>query len=361
MRTGVPCFIGLARSAVRHDDPEPTAVTNWPEFRRSFLVDEDRSHVAHALRGFFANGGRSCYVAPMMRADSVGLTDCLERMATRESIDLVCAPDLALMREPLEELQRLIVTHCDRKNRRFAILDAGSRSILDRWDALRPQVDGRNAALYFPWIRVRAFAGGAERLVPPCGHLAGVYARTDDGVGVHKAPANEPLRGALALAEAMAEREMGALNRRRVNCLRSSPGQGVMVWGARTLGGDLESGWVNSRRVFLAAVRWVEARMATAAFEPNAAGLWARIEAELTEYLLAQFRMGALRGATPEEAFYVRCDSELNPHDASERGEVAVEIGIAPAVPCEFVIVRLVVGERGVSVTAHEYPFHERA
>jgi phage tail sheath protein FI len=146
------------------------------------------------------------------------------------------------------------------------------------------------------------------------------------------------------------------LNPKRINCLRSFPGRGIRVWGARTLSGQNEWTYVNVRRLFLTAVRWIEWNMWDVVFEPSDSSLWARIERELTTYFLEQYRAGAFKGASPQEAFYVKCDAETNPAELRDRGQVVTEIGLAPTIPYEFVVVRLIHGPRGVIISGSTGP-----
>ena len=148
----------------------------------------------------------------------------------------------------------------------------------------------------------------------------------------------------------LTDADQNYLNPKRVNCLRSFPGRGIRVWGARTLSGQDLWTYVNVRRLFLTAVRWIEWNMGAVVFEPNTPQLWARIERELGAYFRAQFRAGAFKGRTPEEAFYVKCDADTNPPELRDSGQVVTEIGLAPNLPFEFVVIRLIHGERGVSI-----------
>jgi phage tail sheath protein FI len=181
--------------------------------------------------------------------------------------------------------------------------------------------------------------------------VAGIYSRTDREVGVHKAPANAVVEGVLDLRVGLDDAQVGELYDRRVNCLRSVPGRGIRVWGARTLSDD--PGWrsVNVRRVFLTLGRWLERFMADAVHEPNDVRLWVRIMRDLTAYLDGLYRRGALKGRTPEEAYFVKCDGETNPPDVVDAGMVVTQIGMAPAAPAEFIVVRVVHGTGGVALT----------
>ena len=204
--------------------------------------------------------------------------------------------------------------------------------------------------MYYPWVKVQDF-DGAPKLVPPCGHIAGVYSRTDRRLGVYKAPANEVLEGVTDLEWTLTNQQQDYFNQKRVNCIRSFPGRGIRVWGARTLSGQAAWTYVNVRRLFLTAVRWIAWNMSDVVFEINNPSLWARIERELTGYFMDLFRAGALKGGTPQEAFYVKCNAETNPPELRERSEVVTEIGLSPTIPFEYVIIRLIHGARGVTIS----------
>lgn len=356
--TGVPAFLGLSPSdwpaEDRREQHLPILLSLWSQFEDQVGKTQHGSFLPYSVRGFFENGGRLCYVVPMRDNSTGAMAEALEAIEELE-IDLVCAPDLASRRDETFEAQQLIVNHCEQMGDRFAVLDSrlGDRaeSVWEQWSA----IDGKNGALYYPWIRVRGIESGFE-LAPPCGHIAGVYARTDRSRGVHKAPANEVLEGVTDLECVLTNREQDEFNSRRVNCLRSFPGRGIRVWGARSLSGQSEWTYINVRRIFLTAVRWISWNMKDIAFEPNNPSLWGRIERELTAYFNAQYRAGAFKGATPQEAFYVKCDAETNPPELRESGRVATEIGLSPTIPSEFVVVRLIHGSRGVTISGPERP-----
>jgi len=179
-----------------------------------------------------------------------------------------------------------------------------------------------------------------------------VYARSDQRIGVHKAPANEVLEGVLDLEAGVTDADQGRLNPVGVNCLRAFPGRGIRIWGARTLSNDSAWTYVNVRRLFLTAGRWIERNMTGVVFEPHDQRLWARIVRELTAYFNDLFQRGALKGQTVQEAFYVKCNAETNPPEVRDAGMVVTEIGLAPTVPGEFVVVRIIHGASGVTITA---------
>jgi hypothetical protein len=350
-RTGVPAFLGLVSS----HQAQPAMLTLWEHFEQHVAKPTQDCYLAYAVRGFFENGGRICYVVPLNSTSPGSLAAGLERLDQLRTIDLVCFPDAVRDRSQTLELQQTLVEYCQDRNDRFAILDArrgdNLEAVWDQWS----NIDGYNGALYYPWITVPGLKEG-KITVPPCGHIAGVYARTDHARGVHKAPANEVLEGVLDLEVHLTNKDSGELNSHRVNALRSFPGRGIRVWGARTLAGDIHWVYVNVRRFLITAIRWIEWHMQDFAFEPANRELWARIERELRIYFLEQYRAGALRGDTPSEAFYVKCNEETNRQEDSRPNEVVVEIGLAQTNPYEFVVVRLIHGERGVRIVEPAIP-----
>jgi uncharacterized protein len=352
--TGVPAFLGLIHKpsdSIRHEPkPRPHMLSLWAHFREYIGTPSEDCWLAYAVRGFFENGGLRCYVVVVKDGSAQSLEDGLESILHRNTIDLVCAPDLVRNRATAFELQQLVVNHCDTAGDRFAILDSrlgdSKDDVWGQWSA----IDGKNGAIYYPWVRVHGLEGGTV-LVPPSGYVAGVYARTDQARGVHKAPANEVLQGVLGLERLLNNEDQAYLNPKRVNCLRSFPGRGIRVWGARTLSGDDAWTYVNVRRLFLTAVRWIGWNMDVAVFQPNDARLWAQIERQLNSYFLEVYRHGGLKGRTPQEAFYVKCNPQTNPREMQDLGQVVTEVGLAPAVPYEFVVIRLIHGAGGVSVS----------
>lgn len=357
--TGVPLFFGVMQkpsdSIRKESKPVPHMLSLWVHFGRYIGTPSHDCWLAYAVRGFFENGGRRCYVAVLKDSSAESLEEGLQSIAPKNTIDLVCAPDLVKHRATAFELQQLVVNHCETAGDRFAILDSrlgdSNDDVWEQWSA----IDGKNGAIYYPWVKVHGFGGGTV-LVPPSGYVAGVYSRTDGARGVHKAPANEVLQGVLGLERLLSNDDQAYLNPKRINCLRSFPGRGIRVWGARTLSGDDAWTYVNVRRLFLTAVRWIDWHLGAVVFEPNDARLWARIERELNNYFLEVYRQGALKGRTPQEAFYVKCNAQTNPADLRERGQVVTEVGLAPAIPYEFVVVRLIHGASGVSISGPVRP-----
>ncbi|MFH9070493.1 phage tail sheath subtilisin-like domain-containing protein [Streptomyces alboflavus] len=268
-----------------------------------------------------------------------------------DEISMVAVPDLmaAYQRgtidlEAVKAVQLGLIAHCELMGDRVAVIDPppglNARQIRV-WRQETAGYDSKYAALYYPWLKSFDPASGQSRMVPPSGHVAGIWARNDSERGVHKAPANEVVRGAVDLELQITRGEQDLLNPIGVNCIRAFPGRGIRVWGARTLSSDPEWRYLNIRRYFnyleesiLIGTQWV-------VFEPNDHALWARIRRNVSAFLVNEWRGGALFGQRPEEAFYVKCDEETNPPESVDLGRVICEIGIAPVKPAEFVIFRL--------------------
>jgi hypothetical protein len=272
-------------------------------------------------------------------------------LETIDEITMVAVPDLmsayqrgVIDAEGVKTVQLAMISHCEQMGDRMAILDTppdmGAQQVRT-WRQDEAGYDSKYAALYYPWIKVFDPAIGRAALVPPSGHVAGVWARSDADRGVHKAPANEVIRGAIDLQITLSKGEQDLLNPIGVNCVRSFPGRGIRIWGARTLSSDPAWRYLNVRRLFnfleesiLAGTQWV-------VFEPNDDRLWASIRRNVTAFLTEQWRRGALFGRTFEEAFYVKCDRDNNPQESIDIGQVICEIGVAPVRPAEFVVFQL--------------------
>ena len=201
--------------------------------------------------------------------------------------------------------------------------------------------DSSYAALYYPWIQVDDPILNRPIYVPPCGHVAGVWARSDNTRGVHKAPANEVVLGATGLAYNTTKGEQDTLNPNGINCIRAFPGRGIRVWGARTLSSNPSWRYINVRRLFNYVEKSIERGTQWVVFEPNDIWLWARVTRDVGAFLTTVWADGALFGANPSQAFYVKCDAELNPPESRDLGRLIVEIGMAPVKPAEFVIFRI--------------------
>ncbi|HEY3039052.1 MAG TPA: phage tail sheath C-terminal domain-containing protein [Pyrinomonadaceae bacterium] len=368
--TSTAAFIGVAPNADAYPH-EARGINNWSQFAKDFSAEGAASTpLSLAVNGFFQNGGSRCYVVNIgTKKELVGDGRQRKGIEVLEEVDevaIVAAPGFSDAAS-----YAVILEHCERLGDRVAILDApedvrdisqlkivatsgpakpkkgapaegaSAEPTAPTGGVRAPQSERGYAAYYFPWLVVRDPVSKQLANVPPSGHIAGIYARTDATRGVHKAPANEAVRGALDLTYNVTRQEQGELNPLGVNCIRQFATQGILVWGARTLASDPQWRYINVRRLFnrieesiANGTRWV-------VFEPNDRTLWKSIRRDITAFLMLQWREGALMGATPEEAFFVQCDEETNPPEVIDAGMVVTVIGIAPVKPAEFVIFRI--------------------
>jgi phage tail sheath protein FI len=373
--TSTAGFVGNAPDANARLN-EAVAVNSWSDFMRIFASGDrpTSTPLSRAVFGFFDNGGGRCFVVNVAPGAPIGGSGRGRTgLAALEAIDevaIVAAPgytDAASYED--------LLAHCERLGDRVAILDSvaeitdsepltrvatvGVPKPADGGDAdggkkpvakaptggepagLRPR-QSDYGTFYAPWIVVRDPLSGDVVSTPPSGHVAGVWARTDGTRGVHKAPANEPIRGVVDLAYRITRGEQETLNPAGVNCIRFFPAEGVRIWGARTLAAEAsEWRYLNVRRLFSMlkesigdGTRWI-------VFEPNDELLWRSIRRDINAFLTRVWRDGALMGRTPGEAFFVKCDAETNPPEVRDAGMVVAEIGVAPVKPAEFVVFRL--------------------
>ncbi|MFI8088183.1 phage tail sheath family protein [Streptomyces sp. NPDC086080] len=308
--------------------------------------------IPDALGAPSANGsGEPARIDPAEYVGDAAARTGFGGLETIDEITMVAVPDLmgAYQRgdidaEGVRTVQLAVVSHCEQMGDRVAVLDAPpgmSAQQVRTWRNDEAGYDSRYATLYYPWVRVFDPALGRNTTVPPSGHVAGVWARSDAERGVHKAPANEVIRGAVDLELRLSKGEQDLLNPIGVNCIRAFPGRGIRIWGARTLSSDPAWRYLNVRRLFnyleesiLLGTQWV-------VFEPNDDRLWSSIRRNVTAFLQEEWRRGALFGRTAAEAFYVKCDRDNNPQESIDQGRVVCEIGVAPVKPAEFVVFRL--------------------
>jgi uncharacterized protein len=335
---------------------KPQLITGWEQFKNNFGdfqskkdaglgdtpsggSDDDYKaylQLQHAVYGFFNNGGTRCWVIRVAKEDDLkNLAKFLKEFESIDEIAIVAAPGVT-DKDP----QNAISNHCEDMKDRVAILD-GKQT--DDFTVVSIQGGSTSdyAALYFPWIKV--FNPDDKKIIsqPPSGHLAGVYARVDAERGVYKAPANELIRGAVDLEHRLSPLDQKVLNPKGINVIRDFNGN-FNIWGARTLGGeDNPTPYISTRRYLNYLRKSIEQGTQFVVFEPNNSALWQRIIRTISDFLLRQWRNGALFGDTPKQAFYVKCDKDTNPPDVRELGQVVTEIGVAIVKPAEFVIFRI--------------------
>ncbi len=320
-------------------------VTGWNEFVNQFgAIQTGNALLAHAVYGFFHNGGTRCWVLRLAAdADLANLAELLNEFAAIDEIAIVAAPGIVT-----QAVQQALLEHCAKTADRVAVLDgvkAPASATAANICLVARSETGSRGAVYFPWIAVAdptSTSAGATLLVPPSGHVAGIYARNDATRGVHKAPANEVVRGALALAQRVSKAQQDALNPEGVNVIREFNGA-LKVWGGRTLAdeGHAEYRYVSVRRYMNYLRESIDDGTQWVVFEPNTPSLWQRITRTVGDFLTNEWRSGALFGETPRQAFYVKCDADTNPPDVRALGQVVTEIGVATVKPAEFVIFRI--------------------
>ena len=379
LATNIVGFLGVAEKG---PVSEPTLVANWSQYTRIFGSMHTKGWLGHAVYLFFQNGGTKCYINNLQKVEESSSTKSNvkldaklgeiedekkdhtnesdkitnpENMATLiigkdegpgkrtglyafdeiTDISIICAPGVTDSAS-----QDAILSHCEKHKFRVGVLDA-PEAVEKGIAYLQTPRDSMMGAYYFPWIQMYDPELEQEVFAPPSGGIAGIYGRVDSTRGVHKAPANEIYRGAVGLKYKLTDAEQELLNPKGINCIRDFVGRGIRVWGARTFSSNQEWRYINVRRLFCMVEQAIQEGTNWVVFEPNTRDLWKKIVRNVTAFLLRIWKDGALFGDTPEEAFYVRCDDELNPPESIDAGYVICEIGIAPAKPAEFVIFRV--------------------
>ncbi|MEV6681598.1 phage tail sheath subtilisin-like domain-containing protein [Streptomyces erythrochromogenes] len=300
--------------------------------------------------GTDASAGESA-LNPQLFIGSTAERSGIAGLEAVDEITMLSVPDLMsclgsgrLDRDGVKAVQLAMTAHCELMGDRVALLDTPpglTAQGVQAWRVDETGYDSKYAALYWPWINVLDPVSGKSAPLPPSGHIAGLWARSDDTRGVHKAPANEVVRGALSLELALTRHEHDQLNPLGINCIRAFPGQGIRVWGARTLSSDPEWRYLNVRRLFNFVEKSILSGTSWVVFEPNDPKLWDSVKRTVTMFLRTVWREGALFGRTPDDAFYVKCDAENNPPEARDQGILTVEIGISAVKPAEFIVFRI--------------------
>lgn len=399
--TSIAGFVGVSPDPLAYPD-EARVLDNWTQFVDQYVGRSTQgTPLSNAVFGFFANGGSRCYVVNIGTGGSLTGTAAKPSGVTLfeaiDDISMVAAPGYAdaeayaalqaHVEHPLRQDRMAIMDTPEKVDDVGALTRAATSGVPDApkstgakaddegdadqpddpktgtdkpsperatgEDAIgAPQSPGGYTALYFPWIVMIDPVSGKKVTQPPSGHVAGVWARVDATRGVHKAPANEPIQGALDLVRRVSRGEQEVLNPAGVNCIRYFPGEGIRIWGARTKAPEAsEYRYVNVRRLtnmikesVADGTRWV-------VFEPNDHTLWKSIRRDIGAFLTNVWRDGALLGTTPQQAFFVKCDEETNPPEVRDAGQVVTLIGIAPVKPAEFVIFKLMQSADNTSET----------
>lgn len=366
----------------------------------NFGVPPADGYLDAAVRGFFANGGRTCYVAPIfvdppgpekddappkklelcandfVDAENPDDNGPLAKLAVVDAVSLIAAPDAALVVDPEErdKVWQALVLQAELLGDRIALLDAPT-DWHERKD-FNPAVQSTLAALYWPWLHVPSDLrdGGSARAVPPCGHIAGTIARRDLSRGVFAPPANMVIEGAVGVAGELANDERVEVNDDGINVIVALPGRGIRAMGARTCkrparepaisvtdngGHKADVGpykFINVRRLVTHLCEWIAEDTQWTVFEPNSNALWRAIERLVRTILFDLWRRGGLVGTTDDEAYFVRCDATTNPRYETEQGRVICLVGVRPPGPAEMIFVRIGVAEGRVELLDREVP-----
>jgi uncharacterized protein len=286
-----------------------------------------------AVRGFFENGGAQCVVSRIAADDPIETGLEFEG----QIVSVVCCPDDS----KIPGAAAAMAKHCEVRRDRICILQA-EQPVVSVAELL-PPVQSSYAVFYYPWLTLASLDGKSTVTIPPCGHIAGVYAETDASRGVWKAPANVVLKGVSGVSQDVTDAENDPLNGLGVNLIRNFIGRGVTVWGARTAASGVDPEWkyVNVRRLFIYIETSIYAGLQWVVFEPNNPILWTKVIRSIENFLSQIWRSGGLAGSTTKEAFYVKCDETTMTQDDLANGRLIVIVGIAPLRPAEFVIIRI--------------------
>jgi phage tail sheath protein FI len=324
--TSTAGFLGVSSHAVK-----PVLITSCVEFERS-IGSEIAGFLPFAVRGFFENGGRRCYVALIATTDPIEAG--LDALA-RESLSILCVPD----EDRFPGAPASLAAHCEQRKDRVCILQSPHPELPEAGHTVPAQ--SSYAAYYHPWLVVRSLDGQGRVTTPPGGHVAGAWARLDMERGVQHAPTGVRLLDVEGLSQEIDAAESELFGARGVNVLRRLPEQGIVIWGARTTSRDLDWKYVNVRRLLIFIERSIDRGLQWAVFEPNGPALWATVGRTIQDFLYDLWTSGALAGQKPEGAFFVRCDRTTTPQSDIDAGRLIAIVGVAPVRPAEFVVLRV--------------------
>jgi uncharacterized protein len=325
VNTSTVAFLGETQTGPN----TPTLVMSTLEFQSIFggYFGMD-TFLPFAVEGFFANGGQKCYICRVSNGD---YTSALAKLEAIEEISLIYSPNS----QAVTGLADAIIGQCEQLKNRFAIFDS-----IKGQTPTKPHASSY-AALYYPWITVKQNGAGQSYLVPPGGHIAGIYAHTDAERGVHKAPSNELVQGAVGLEYTVSKSQQDNLNPQGINCIRNFEGRGILVWGSRTLSSDPEYKYVSVRRLLIYLEQSIKKGTAWVAFEPNNEVTWAKVRMQIQNFLTQSWKNGMLLGTAQQEAYFVHCDKTTMTQNDIDNGRLNVLIGVAVTKPAEYLILRV--------------------
>ena len=309
-----------------------------PPFMMLCDQDEEKAVLSVTLTGGSNGSVESLSAADFIGSDNgAGRRTGIQSFLDNDNVSIMAVPGVT---DP--NVQLMLVAQGENLGSRFAVLvmpkDAKT---IDDIMAHRDIFDSNYAALYHPWLQVFDPLDKKNIAIPPSGSILGIYARSDNTRGVHKAPANEPVRACVGLDCQFNKGEQDILNPKGVNLIRSFPGMGIRVWGARTATSNPSWKYVNVRRLFIFIEESIRANTNWAVFEPNDEVLWVRVRRTIEVFLTGMWRAGSLAGSSPEEAFFVNIGHDTMSQDDIDNGRLICVIGVAPVKPAEFVIFRI--------------------
>ena len=333
--TSTAGFIGLTREA----SPKAVAVASFAEYIRA-VGSSTTGYLSYAVKGFFDNGGKQCLVATVTSAETIDAG--LEVLAS-EDVSILACPDEHTFPNAAANIAR----HCEQRKDCVAILQSPQQPPAP--PALHPPVESSYAAYYFPWLQVPSLDGASIATVPPCGHIAGIYARTDAEHGVFRPPAGVGIVGANALQASVTESEANLLSQQGVNVLRAFPDRGILVWGSHTTSKDPDWKYVSVRRLMIFIEQSIYHGLQWVVFEPNGPTLLQTVVQEIENFLMNIWKGGGLTGQTAPQAFFVRCDRTTMTQADIDTGRLIALVGVAPVRPAEFVLLQITCQTTGQS------------
>jgi uncharacterized protein len=310
------------------------------------LIDSESSNAARSVVVRLTGGNDGAIPLPVAYAGETNATtnrsSGLVAFEALEDISIVCAPGGMVTETPRSRaIVANLIGHAERMKYRIAVIDSAKGQTISEVRALRALYDSSHAAFYYPWIRILDPLTGQENHYPPCGFVAGIYARNDVNRAVYKAPANEVVTLAIGFETLLNKAHQEVLNPEGINCFRFFEGRGMRLWGARTMSSDPEWKYVNLRRYFAYLERSIDKGTQWAVFEPNGERLWANVRSTVQDFLLNEWQNGALLGDKPEKSFFVKCDRSTMSQNDLDNGRLVCLVGVAPLRPAEFVIFRI--------------------
>ncbi len=332
-------------------------IKNFQEYCTKYGGHLSNSYLTYAVEGFFLNGGQQCYVGKITpeNVNNITAKDFIGNITSDDSskkklglnalcnikeIKIIYIPDIHVLSDKEASiLTTEIVEQCEKLKYCFAIFDI--RKNQQPQSLKENPISSKFASLYHPWLKVKNPTTNLPLLIPPGGHIAGIYARTDINHGVHKAMAGEKIIGVLEPEFNITQRENNILIPKGINVIRQFPGKGTLVWSARTCSADPIWKYINVRRLFIYLEESIEKGIQWIFFEPNNESLWNKVKQKIYNFLRAIWKKGWLHGMTPDEAFFVKCDRSTMTQNDIDNGRLVCLIGVAPLKPSEFVIIKI--------------------